>query len=319
MFTVQAFKGNTVGADTFWYIDAFNISHNFKWQWLMQFREKMPYKIEMGYLIYNKLLSNIYNNSRILFISNTLIYLAVIYNLIYKYSKIVFLSLFIFFVSYWFQSFYTLRQYLALSICLYSIKFIFERKVILYLITIALAFSMHQTALVFLPAYFVYKISITKKFYFILIIFTIVSTAAIWTVLYYFSDLLYGYSSYIESKAETAGNFKMFLVYFFTCILYLIFVRNTEDKKHEFFYKMFLLATIFQFIGKDTIIIQRLNLYYSIYIFILTPYIISHIKQKLIRRVCLIMIFGFYLYICINDFSKERFSGIVPYEFGIQL
>jgi hypothetical protein len=113
------------------------------------------YGSELGYVFSNVLISFLTSN-RYIFI---LIYTIAIYFFVYKaivsqtnnylFATLIFLSLYFFF------TFTYLRQALAIAILWNSTKYIVDRKLIKFLICVAIATSFHNSALIFLPVYWI--------------------------------------------------------------------------------------------------------------------------------------------------------------------
>jgi hypothetical protein len=113
------------------------------------------YISEPGYIYSNVLISFITSN-RYIFI---LIYTIVIYLLIYKaivsqtenylFATLIFLALYFFF------TFTYLRQALAVAILWNSTKYIVDRKLFKFLACVIIAASFHNSALIFLPTYWI--------------------------------------------------------------------------------------------------------------------------------------------------------------------
>lgn len=151
-----------------------------------------------------------------------------------RYSPMFMLSTFIFFgsteVSYVFNG---ARQFLAISIMLYSMRFVEEKKLIKYAICSLVAFSIHQTAVVVIPAYFI----ASGKFLNIKIIITglatVVATAFSSLFIEYVNDLFISdsvYSQYYDKLINTAGiNIFRVLVAAVPVILCLIYKKRIDE------------------------------------------------------------------------------------------
>lgn len=85
--------------------------------------------------------------------------------IVYKYSKACALSILIFYSSIAFHTleFAAARQALAFTGVVVSYKFVMERNLKGFLITLIIAVLFHQTAVIFLPSYWLYNVRIEKK------------------------------------------------------------------------------------------------------------------------------------------------------------
>ena len=110
---------------------------------------------EYGYFLWEVLVSQVTANRYIFILLSSLLMYFLYYKVFRKYindyplAAIVFLGLFFYFsITY-------MRQALAVGIAWQGIKYIYERKAIKFFLIVALAYSFHNSALVFAVAYFI--------------------------------------------------------------------------------------------------------------------------------------------------------------------
>lgn len=113
------------------------------------------YKQESGYTFANYLISFITHNRYIFILILTLLIYALIYRSIIKFSNSYFFTAILFLGLMFFFSFTYLRQIIAAAIVWQSIQAIIDRKLWKFLIIVFIAFSFHNSALIFIPAYFI--------------------------------------------------------------------------------------------------------------------------------------------------------------------
>lgn len=65
--------------------------------------------------------------------------------------------------SFSFAGIFFVRQTIAVALVLFSFTFIFDRKLKLFITFVLIASLFHQTAIIFLPAYFCYKLVLSRK------------------------------------------------------------------------------------------------------------------------------------------------------------
>lgn len=131
--------------------------------------------MEKGYLYLNWILSSIFKWPQfIIFFQAAFCCGATLY-FIYKHSTDITLSI-LGFMSLGLMQFYLtgFRQSIAISICIIALDYALRNKKITFLIFIAIATSIHQTAIVFLPAIFLVNIKINRFSFMLDVIFIIV-------------------------------------------------------------------------------------------------------------------------------------------------
>ncbi|WP_314312434.1 EpsG family protein [Hoylesella saccharolytica] len=124
----------------------------------------MEYKKEFGYVFLNVMLSYITPNRYIFILLITIIIYTLIFFSIKEYTEnypfacILFLALMFFF------TFTYLREVIGVGVGWLSLKYIYQRNLKMFLVVMFIAFSFHNSAVIFLPMYFIpirkYNISI---------------------------------------------------------------------------------------------------------------------------------------------------------------
>jgi hypothetical protein len=173
------FKSEHVGNDTAVYIRLFNSISDSKDISIFTWR------FETGYLYLNKILSYISDHHQILFIVTGLYVYVIFGRFIYKHSKIVWLSVFLFFTfcRFFDLSLSGIRQIFALATLALSYEYIIKKKLFKFALTVLLATLFHNMALVFLAAYPLSKLKLTKN----LVLFVLISSVVVYTT---FSPIL---------------------------------------------------------------------------------------------------------------------------------
>ena len=148
---------------------------------------------EYGYFLWEILVSQLTANRYIFILFSSLLMYFLYYKAFRKYisdyplASIIFLGLFFYFsITY-------MRQALAVGIAWQGIKYLYERKAIKFFLIVALAYSFHNSALVFAVAYFIPIKKYSKKtiLYFIMLCL-LVGMSSITTIL-------------IDSAGDTQG------------------------------------------------------------------------------------------------------------------
>lgn len=113
------------------------------------------YPSEFGYDYINYLISFITHNRYIFILIYTLIIYALLFKSIAKYTVNYPFAVLVFMGLWFFFSFTYLRQVLAVATCWLAIEYAIQRKPLLFFAIVALAFTIHNSAVVFAPLYFV--------------------------------------------------------------------------------------------------------------------------------------------------------------------
>lgn len=153
IFCILSFIRWETGTDWENYLSFFRDNHT-----LNDFQSKAfePLFTYMNYLV--KQLSNSYT-IMLFFIS--LIIFPLKYSTIWKFSAFPFLSLLLFLLMFRCDIFFV-RETIALAIAFYSIGFIINKKIVSFLVTIIIAMLFHSSIVVFVFAYWIYHMKITK-------------------------------------------------------------------------------------------------------------------------------------------------------------
>lgn len=118
---------------------------------------------EPGFAIWNILIAFLSSNRYIFLLLSTLVLYGMLYYHIIKYSKTPFLAFFILFCIFYFFTFTYLREVLAVGISWFSIPYAIKRKPIHFWLIILLAFSFHNSALLFGLTYLIAPMKLTRQ------------------------------------------------------------------------------------------------------------------------------------------------------------
>lgn len=220
------------------------------------------------------------------------------------YAFLMFIALFLIY------AFSSIRQDIALSATLISFKFIRERRLIPFLILIIAASTIHKSALLFLPYYWIANINKVKTMSTI--------TAVMLPVLFMFARPIglflaqtsgqESYIRYIEDSWAQSGTPVLTTMLLGCFVLYLLNIQrlNEHDPKHHFYTNtIFLSVGLLPITWIDPTLVRTL-LYFIIYL----PIIISNclvLSPKSYKRQLIIVYFILISYFFIKSFP--------PYDF----
>ena len=279
------------------YKDSFEVLSNTPWQnvhnaWIGS-------KInEIGFRYFLKFGSIIGNNFHVFLIIFGVLWLYLYTSVIKRCSPIITLSFVLLLLESYNQSLFVLRQHLAMAIVFFSYQYVIDKKLIKYLIAMAIAFSIHQTAIIALPIFFIYNINSRK----LLITTLLVSSAVLYYTFAYIltrvgGDILYGYDSYLLSDEGT--NTTVAILNTLLYISYCFFLKKDvlKDGINKLLFVVMTIGLLLSYLGIGYNPTSRLLMYYVNTSFLSVPIIASYIQSKSLRFcfVAIILLLFFYL------------------------
>lgn len=162
-----------------------------------------------------------------------------------------------------------MRQSIAMCICLFAYEFAKNRKIIGFIITVLLAASVHQTAIVFLPVYYIAGMDFNRK--------NIILSAGASIALIAFADRIASFANYwfdmSYTRVLTSGGFITLFFYIAVIVIVYIYNENILEEKHEktLFY-IFVLGTVCfmaRYVGAA--MAERISYYFLFPIIVLLP------------------------------------------------
>lgn len=219
-------------------------------------------------------------------------------------STLLFLSLPIFF----FNSLSIIRQFVAVAIMMYSLRFIQSRDLFRFSIIVVVAILFHKSAIVAIPLYFLYERKV--HFYFFPIIFALGFFSS--EILYWLVEhLLPRYLKFLDGLIGQGGN-KVLLLFQALGFILLFFVNRVQSNKKEnnFYFLIFYIGLfIWSSLAKYGHAGMRGGLYYTVFLLLLIPNILTELKQRKLMRqltfLACIVFFGFTLYLGKSNIKKD--------------
>lgn len=171
---VACFRAESVGKDTHNYVRLFHLISNLGWKDLIAYSRQSGY--EIGYVIYNRMLSLISTNGQIVTFANSLIFMLLVYTVTQRECGNPIFGLYVFYTVGIYQAgFNIVSSIMATYIVYLGIDAIRERKLSRYAIYVLIASTFHSAAIVMLVLYFMYPIRINIKRIFTILLIGIVS------------------------------------------------------------------------------------------------------------------------------------------------
>lgn len=264
-------RAYTIGADTQVYLNALEYYEGLPKKEILTASLVWPYDFEIGYFMLTKICAWLgLNKTAFLLIIAVLIYIPIV-KLIFKYSGSPYLSLLCYFaVGFYSHSAGIFRQMIAVSICWCSLEYIKQRKLWKFLLLILVAFIFHNTALIFLPAYFLWNIDLTEIPQIILIA-TAVCLLFGKQIMSLAVKLLPQYSGYM-THSTSGGTYLMLAMYLMIYLVYVFISKYKPlDQAHAFFVNCIAAALLLQAASYSVSFFGRAIYYYSLATIILIP------------------------------------------------
>lgn len=215
-----------------------------------------------------------------------------------------------------------IRQGLALGITLYSFKYIIEKNKIKFFLSILIATTIHISAIVFLPAFFISKLNIGNKMnlsvlllmllnlYFNIMSKIIISLYSMFP--YRFFQRVYDYSIISKEDNNIMGLIQRLII--FIIAFYFLKRLENEDNNISYFIKFYTISTyIYILFYNFGIVASRGSAYYKIFELILIPLFLDLLKSKVLK-IKIFFIIVLYLLLIINKYLKLENNGLVPYK-----
>lgn len=277
LFAVSGLRASEIGTDTSNYIVGFQMISRCDYPDFFN-----AVRWEKGYVLFNKLASLISTNEQFIILATSFVIIFLTIQYLYKYSSNIVISIYLFItLYYYFVSFNAIRQFMAIGIFSLAIKYIYERKIVKYLLIVIVSSLFHQTALLYIPLYFIYGFRLNWKNISIIILSSFI---IIWAFDYYFSIILNifpDYQLYAGTKFFEGSGILTTLISA-SILLYGIYVKLTTrtDIEFDFLFFIMIITFIISFLSTNISLFNRLVYNYSFFSIIFIPKTLSLIRIK---------------------------------------
>lgn len=309
LFFMIAFRSKFVGStDSYNYYDAFKRLSHTSWKKIPEYIDTTGMEALFCYTVWA--LSRAFSSPQWLFVLTGLLFSISVCHFIYKYCEDMVLS-FVMFVTLGLYTFMIqgMRQAIAMSIILFAIDFCLRKKFIRFVLVTLLAAAFHKSAIIFLPMFFVYGLTIKKG---TVSVFLVGAGAMIAC-----SPLIVelGNQLFDREYSESFESGGLIAVTIYVLILFagLLFgTKRYKDKKFSFFFYMTLIGSVFyimRYTGVD--VAERISYYFLFGQMFLLPSTLNALRTNE-RWICkcavYVLCIGLFLY-------RINGSNLVPFEF----
>lgn len=280
---------NNIG-DTFFYIHSYKVN-DFTW-------ENVKAEKDIGFGILQMILKAYTEDPQLLILLTALLTNVLIVYVLYKYSRLFEISIYLYITSgLYIVSMNGIRQFLASAIVFAATKYLFEGSWQKYFLVVAFASTLHESALILIPIYFIVRRKAWTSSTYVLLFMAVMLILG-YNVL---SNVLFAaladtqYSGYKEFQEGGANIIRVAIA-----AVPLIFAYLGRNKLREIFPKgdyvvnMSLLNFIVMAVATQNWIFARFTIYFGLYNVILMSWVVSlFVKRQ--QKFIYLAILGFYL------------------------
>ena len=182
---------------------------------------------EFGYTLINILISFITENRYIFILIITLVIYSCLYVSLKRYAENYPMAIILFMGLWFFFSFTYLRQVLGATIVWLGIKYVIDRKFLKFFIILLIGYSIHNSAIIFFPLYFIPIQKMSPKFIvFILLALLLIGLSPLPNSLFE----AYGSNSIIERRTEYNASGGLRFPYILEAFLFAYLILKNYEK-----------------------------------------------------------------------------------------
>lgn len=323
MFAVYGLRdAYTVGNDsTSSYLHQFQKMETTTWAMLTEgtdLNDNLFWKmiVKLGYII----LDGDYQ----LFITLISAFVMVVFaRFIYRYSRSPVQS----FVYYWGLWFYTfnfsaLKQSIAMTMILFAFDAIMERRLIRYVICVAIAGMFHFPALIFAPAYWLVKLNPRRDF--LLLLAGAIVAVYLWRDKILDFMVQFYYEDYLFEGEDRFLTGKVIVMLLLVLIAFVLRPPTKENRVYAASMQFVALATVIQLFSVYNNVFERLADYYFQFSVIFVPFILDRkLRDNRNLEKSAVVVLGPYVLgaLCLYrfyDVVTRASSLLMPYQFFFQ-
>lgn len=249
-----------------------------------------------------------------LYVITSAIILILVFIAIYRQSVNVPLSVLFFVItSNYFLTLNVIAQYIAIALCLVACEFVQKRKLIPFLLLVAIAAGFHTSALVFLPVYFLPRLKVRPRWCAVAIAVCFVTSPVlvpgIQKAVYVIAPK---YARYFGENPSFELIF--FGIGVFVLLLSSYYYEKCEDMPYfRIWYYMNVLGLLVLCFSGQVPYMKRINYYYSAPVFLLFPLLVkseTDVKKQRLLKWVLIVLFLMETVVAVCLMNKNQ---VMPY------
>lgn len=290
-------------------------------------------QFEWGYAFLNYFVKSITNQYNVFLFAMSIIVIGLKYKVIYAFSLFPLLSLCLNFANYN-GDLFPVRQSIAIAIILWSTYYIIYRKIVFFIVTVLLASTFHISALVFLPAYYIFYLKCSRlilAFLTVIAIFVgnsnMTKDFLMYTLGLIDNEMVLKMIFYLEAE-ELNNNFGSALsnqttifmgvmrrCFFLAPLIYYKYKFQKISQQYSGFLNLNIVGICFYFFfsGLSTVLAGRGSVYYMIYEVFVIPYLILVVKNDLSNKIIFFTLFAVYCFLKYYNGLFMYYDEYVPF------
>ncbi len=290
VLTLQSGLRNVaVGADTFQYFNIFESIKNLSWRDV--FASFVSYYSlgegkDPGYIVLQKIFQVFSTNYQFYLISIAVLFFSSLGYFIYKNTKLISDVLFAFVLySVLFYSMFSItgiRQTIATALALWGYELVKRRKLLLYLLLIILASTIHKSVLILLPFYFCNRKGALKYIigiFIVLLPLMFVYSSEI-SAFFMSFDTMYGQYEHLEHLKPYNFVILQFVLFFIGVYTFRTSFKLTANQTMVYWYSALLISIFFTTQVFQIHAFMRIIYYFAIFYLLLIPHMFRVIAYK---------------------------------------
>ncbi|MDO4153639.1 MAG: EpsG family protein [Clostridia bacterium] len=281
---ISGLRGVSVGADTLSYRRRFERTLTTPWNKLFE-NFYMVYVNEEGkdpgYAVFEKIVQIFTDNYQVYLVVIAAVFFIGLAFWIYRYSSEPCMSYLIF--SSFLFGFYALtglRQTIATVLVVFiGTKLIEKRKLIPFLLVVLVAFTVHKSAICFLPFYFLSRIPVNKK--------SILAVLCATPILFLYNDQIFRVLGYLVGyeydELENRGAYGFTFMYIAVTVVMLLLLKLIKKKcpHYKMYYNALFMGLLFLPLVFVNPTAMRAVQYYSLFLMLSVPEIVKAFEKKI--------------------------------------
>lgn len=226
------------------------------------------------------------------------------------------------------------RQWIAVVILFFSTKYIEKKNFLFFILFVLLAYSFHRSSLLFLIAYWIYHLDLTRKRMIIILGISIVFSLALTKVMEFIANNVGGivqakldlylndeYNSEVNEELNIVGVMirgfaNKLLILLFSFYFYVNIIKTYPNFKG--YLNLYWFGSIIYFcLLPISIVLVRMSYIFDFFQIILAAFIFTQIKTTP-ARLLFLLIFFFYLFLRLNQIVNGPYmEEYVPFKIFI--
>lgn len=306
------FRHESVGSDT----------ANYKYYFLrfanMDWSQIFADNLEVGYAVYNKLLSYISTNVQCFFAITAIITIAMIYPTYKRLCDDASLTVVLFCVMSTFVMLFSgIRQCITIGLGMIAYECVRKKKKLLFVLIVAIAMTFHISSFMLLLLYPIYHLKINKKTIYICAPIIVVIFVLNKQIFSFLTAILMRFTKYDGTMTQTGAYAMLILFALFAVFSFVIPDEEKLDSETVGLRNILLLSLVIQIFAPLHYLAMRMNYYFIIFIPLLIPKIISARSKKyaqvaVVSRHLMVALFWVYFFLILVPSGALK---VFPYHF----